>query len=547
MKSLRYIACFRILERVTKAYPRYLVLLFTSLSLFASERSAPINKAEDTNELLRVPGWTIEDLKFFLHGSMSTETVPETVLRAFVETYPDLYPSRDFSNMGLTSDSEFGWPVGFSRAKVPHLGNLMSVGINCASCHVGEVLSGGRQVRVLGMTSHFDAEAFFRALIVSTFRTAAPANMKTFLQAYLIVNGPTDSSEARKSFDQRWWEQEEKISAVMKADPSGGKGIAAGGLQPIKTADLQLDAKNLDTTDLATLAHSMLRLFHNMRAALHVPDDPPKQSPPSSGPGRNDAFGLLSAVLFGEPQAYAPVKYGLVWNVEHRPWVHWDGNTQSPIGRNLLASLGLGAPLVGKQAKLDFALVKRQTDLSEKIQPPKYPFIIDDALARRGALHYETLCASCHNGPETDNRLHDVSEVGTDPLRPTLFTQKQADLFNNFLGGIETEGYEPSKVPGIRSTGKLWAASLQGVWARSPYLHNGSVRTMEELLTPSAQRAKSFHRGSREYAESEMGYVDQGSYVLDTTLPGDSNAGHDYGTSLSNQEKRELIEYLKTL
>src|SRR5947209_14026357 len=100
--------------------------------------------------------------------------------------------------------------------------------------------------------------------------------------------------------------------------------------------------------DLAARTTAMLRLFHNMRAALHVPDQPPEKAPPSSGPGRNDAFGLLAAVLFGTPQPYAPVKYGLVWNVNKRHWVHWDGNTQSALGRNLLASLGLGAPLIGK-------------------------------------------------------------------------------------------------------------------------------------------------------------------------------------------------------
>ena len=51
------------------------------------------------------------------------------------------------------------------------------------------------------------------------------------------------------------------------------------------------------------------------------------------------SLGLLSAALFGAPQPYAPVKYGVVWNLEGRRWVHWDGNTQSPIGRNLLAAL----------------------------------------------------------------------------------------------------------------------------------------------------------------------------------------------------------------
>src|SRR5213078_2672445 len=139
--------------------------------------------------------------------------------------------------------------------------------------------------------------------------------------------------------------------------------------------------------NLAALAGSMLKLFHNIRAAPHIPDQPPEKLPPPSGPGRNDAFGLLSAVLFGTPEPYAPVKYGLVWNVEKRHWVHWDGNTQSPIGRNLLASLGLGAPLNGTHGDLDFARVKRQTDLSENIRPPRYPFAVDTMLAKRGEAH----------------------------------------------------------------------------------------------------------------------------------------------------------------
>jgi mono/diheme cytochrome c family protein len=213
----------------------------------------------------------------------------------------------------------------------------------------------------------------------------------------------------------------------------------------------------------------------------------------------------------------------------------------------MLASLGLGAPLVGKEARLEFAVVQRQTDLSERIRAPHYPFAIDKEMAGRGAEHYQARCASCHAGPEGPNRLHEPSEIGTDPTRIVSFTQKQADNFNKFLGSIETPGYHAPTEPGIRSTRKVWAASLPGVWARSPYLHNGSVRTMQELLTPPTQRAKSFHRGSREYSESEMGYTDSGSFVLDTTQPGNSNAGHDYGTDLTASQKRELIEYLKTL
>jgi hypothetical protein len=70
---------------------------------------------------------------------------------------------------------------------------------------------------------------------------------------------------------------------------------------------------------------------------------------------------------------------------------------------------------------------------------------------------------------------------------------------------------------------------------------------MHELLTSPAQRAKTFHRGSRMFDEKEMGYTDEGAYVLDTAGSGNSSSGHDYGTNLSESEKQDLIEYLKTL
>src|SRR5437899_3285116 len=75
-------------------------------------------------ETTQVPEWSASDLEFFLHGSMSTEVVPEAVLRAFISTYPDLFPNKDLGNLGLLPDSGFGWPIGFSRRPVRHLGGL---------------------------------------------------------------------------------------------------------------------------------------------------------------------------------------------------------------------------------------------------------------------------------------------------------------------------------------------------------------------------------------------------------------------------------------
>ena len=59
----------------------------------------------------QVPTWSKQDLDFFLHGSMGTEVVPERVLRAFIKTYPDLFPTKDLSHLGLIPDSRLGWPM----------------------------------------------------------------------------------------------------------------------------------------------------------------------------------------------------------------------------------------------------------------------------------------------------------------------------------------------------------------------------------------------------------------------------------------------------
>jgi len=380
-------------------------------------------------------------------------------------------------------------------------------------------------------------EEFFGSILAATFKTSDPVNMKKFLGIYL-------NAEA-KTFDAKWQNQEQQIIAIMRDDAFGAKRVPVGELHKIDNADVRQSFE--PGVDLAARTTAMLKLFHNMRAALHVPDQPPEKAPPSSGSGRNDAFGLLAAGLLNLPQPYSPIKFGLVWNIDKRTWVHWDGNTKSPIARNLLASLGLGAPLHGKHADLQFEMVKRQTDLIEKIRPPLYPFAIDRAAAQHGAPLFASNCNSCHGGPESDKRLYSAAEIGTDPHRAGMFTQKLADGFNTFLAELEAEGYRPPKEVGVRSTGKYFAATLSGVWARSPYLHNGSVRTMQDLLTPSQQREMRFHRGSHVFDEGAMGYTDEGAYILDATASGNSNSGHDYGTKLSAAEKQDLIEYLKTL
>jgi hypothetical protein len=81
------------------------------------------------------------------------------------------------------------------------------------------------------------------------------------------------------------------------------------------------------------------------------------------------------------------------------------------------------------------------------------------------------------------------------------------------------------------------ARPLDGIWATAPFLHNGSVPNLDELLKPVAARVTKFQMGSREFDVQAVGYrTDLGDFTFDTTAqPGNSNAGHDYdGRALTN-------------
>ena len=93
---------------------------------------------------------------------------------------------------------------------------------------------------------------------------------------------------------------------------------------------------------------------------------------------------------------------------------------------------------------------------------------------------------------------------------------------------------------------------LQGIWATAPFLHNGSVPNLWELLLPPAQRSKTFYLGTREFDPKNVGYETaksaDNSFLFDTSLPGNANAGHDYNNAgLTDADRQALIEYMKTL
>ena len=86
------------------------------------------------------------------------------------------------------------------------------------------------------------------------------------------------------------------------------------------------------------------------------------------------------------------------------------------------------------------------------------------------------------------------------------------------------------------------------IWATAPYLHNGSVPTLDDLLKPAKERPRTFYVGSREYDPVKLGYVTHVAGKddnFDTSKGSNSKEGHEYGTTLNEAERQDLLEYLK--
>jgi mono/diheme cytochrome c family protein len=254
------------------------------------------------------------------------------------------------------------------------------------------------------------------------------------------------------------------------------------------------------------------------------------------------------------------------------------------------------------------------------LKSPKWPGDIlppiDQKLAAQGAELYKTHCQECHRPPVTNEAFYDfnnkdwwtknligeailkvenipISHIGTDPAQAadmanrTVATPASLGIretsFALALGAVVEKTvnyiYDQKKPPmnaaerqtangnmknELRKDLAYKVRPLNGVWATPPYLHNGSVPTVEALLGPPEDRPKKFYLGNREYDPVNLGYkfdkITNG-FEFDTSIRGNWNTGHEFrkeyskdkeikgviGPALSPADRKALIEYLKTL
>jgi mono/diheme cytochrome c family protein len=300
----------------------------------------------------------------------------------------------------------------------------------------------------------------------------------------------------------------------------------------------------------------------------------------SWGPGRVDTFNPPKALL-GFPMEKAPDRekvgnaaFPSVWNQRWKEGMqlHWDGNNTSVDERNLSAAFGTGAT----PATLDTEKILRVADwLWDQAQPPPFPeAYLDRAMAAEGESIYQARCWSCHGNREPPFRTEGdgsrvgtvvpIQEIGTDRARLDSYTPELAAAQNSLYAGFprneahcrenpdDRRRCYPARFTHFRKTHGYASAPLDGLWLRAPYLHNGSVPDLRWLLTPADQRPPVFYTGYDVYDFENVGFVATGpeaeelGWRFDTGLPGNGNQGHEYGTDLSAEERRALIEYLKT-
>lgn len=272
-----------------------------------------------------------------------------------------------------------------------------------------------------------------------------------------------------------------------------------------------------------------------------------QDSRPQQGRGRTDTFNPTKFNVFHMPDDHTigTVDLPQIWNQKPRVnlYLHWDGNNNNINERNYAAAMAIGAT----PQSVITASFKRVTDFLLTLPPPKFPFPIQQDAAARGQKIYDQACAGCHAfGTARVGQVEDIATIGTDRHRLDSFTAGLVDRFHAINN-------PPFVFDAYRKTNGYSDVPIDGIWARAPYLHNGSVPTLWALLQPPASRPAVFDRGCDLYDPKNVGFTcvgagpDQVAFRLDTSAPGNGNQGHNYGTALKDAEKWDLIEYLKTL
>lgn len=462
-----------------------------------------------------------------------------------------------------------GLPVGFVKdpAENPDTGQWM--GFTCAACHTNDMILAGQRVRIDGGPPLADFETFMHQLDAAVVATLVD---DAKFQRFAARVAPKDGAQ---TLHGRLLAYQGTLAALLDRNRTPhpyGKG--------------RLDA-----------------FGHILNAvAGHALEEPRNVRTPD-----------------------APVSYPFLWLTPKLEWVQWNGSAANPMGRNVgevLGTFGTLELVTTPDKMFSSSVIVDDLAMMESwlhdLKPPAWPETIlgglDPVKVEAGRALYERDCQGCHNLPPyrltpAENNIAGrqfikvtmipYKKVGTDPRMIENFGPRTAftgPLANVLFGGREQVSageylvnvvaatvhrdftvhnipkqqqlaysgfrYAPDGKPDKPKNVLAYKAGpLAGVWATAPYLHNGSVPTLSDLLLPPAERPGVFYVGSRAFDPVHVGYRNRGAdltmadqqllFRYDTSLPGNSNAGHAYPNPArivyTDADRIALIEFMKSL
>lgn len=458
---------------------------------------------------------TNDPVQIFDHGSIGNETqqgLPYWIWRVLPTLFPEYLPGNQdgYGSIGVYWVGGEELPVGFSKKT---LGVIPRVSPNCAFCHQGSYrlhaddpatlvpAGAGTRVNVQGFIRFLSAighhpERFNTDNVMGAITAIYDMPLsERLLYRYLLIPAVRSALEAQAT-----------RFAWMDGRPDWGPG-RIDPFNPVKFFNLHL-------SDDGTIGNSDIEPLWDLNTVI------------------TDTRGRYS--------------------------LHWDGLNSDLRETAVSGAIGDGMDYQGYVAArptlnaiMDF--IRRQKPPSSPFSPTRSaddPYHVDETAVEQGRALYQTHCAACHEpGGARFRTVIPAAEIGTDRHRIDMWTEAAKDRYTNYHEGDYSWGFHA-----FHKTNGYVATELTGLWLRGPYLHNGSVPTLRDLLASPDQRPTQFYRGydlidavGGGFASQRGTPAERYGTLYDTTIPGNGNGGHLYGTDLSDQDKQRLLAYLKTL
>jgi mono/diheme cytochrome c family protein len=556
------------------------VLMLFALTSFA----APVNIDQGTE-------WTASTRKDFYSRDQGSRLMPLSWIIALKQPNGEPFLAESLVRYGYLpneTSQPAGLPVGFTVASGR---DGQEIGMNCAACHTREIEVAGTSYRIDGGPGIVDFQSFLADLDVAV--NAVLTNRQAFTDFAHSVLGPSpteaEKSALRMALKAWYVPYHTLVERALPAQPWG----------PARLDAVSMIFNRLTGLDIGPPPTYMIP--ENIQPAIAPVRYPflwnaaiqDKTQWPGFASNGNDILGLARNLgeVYGVFGVFHPKKDA--WRLLGIDYLANNSANFQGLGalEDLIKKIGppkwpwsVDLALAGKGQ----AIFARKTDAGgcadcHGIAPGETRFlnqrtwrtpIMDVGTDSR---EYEVLGRTVKTGVLEGAKIPFLAK----PLKPVdtafnvLGTAVLGSILQHYVpvlmkaeNAAQANGLESPFPPETESLKGAFTAPevtdkpsyayesrvLEGIWAAAPYLHNGSVPTLAELLKPAAERASSFKVGPA-YDTVNIGIAAEQTkfdYTLQTTdcsdrNSGNSRCGHEYGTNLSPDEKKALLEYLKTL